>query len=138
MQKAEKKFLENIDLSNIPQNYMETFARTEKLYMTYNCAIPEIKTKLENLDQEMEFVKERNPIRHITSRLKKQDDVFSLTDIFWNAFLCRSCSKVSISSLLAGVFRVVSIWAASFLFIRVNETKAGCKRKEAIISSVFR
>lgn len=71
MQKSERKFLEKIDFSNIPQNYMETFARTEKLYMLYNCAIREIKTKLENLDQEMEFVKERNPIQHITSRLKK-------------------------------------------------------------------
>ena len=70
MEMAERRFPGNIDFSNIPKNHVETFIQMERLYMLYDCAIRETRTKLENLDHEMKFVKERNPIQHITSRLK--------------------------------------------------------------------
>lgn len=39
--------------------------------MLYSCAMREVCTKLENLSQEFELNKDRNPIQHITHRLKK-------------------------------------------------------------------
>lgn len=75
MQRAEKTFLDEIDLSGIPEELEETFQKMQELYILYNCAIREVNTKLENLNQEMEFIKERNPIQHIHYRLKKPKSV---------------------------------------------------------------
>ena len=45
--------------------------------MLYSCAMREICTKLENLSQEFELNKDRNPIQHITHRLKKRDSILN-------------------------------------------------------------
>lgn len=71
MQKVQRKFWEKMNVEDVPEDFIETFDGMSRLYMLYDCAIREIHTKLENLNREMEFVKERNPIQHITYRLKK-------------------------------------------------------------------
>ena len=43
--------------------------------MLYSCAMREICTKLENLNQEFELKEARNPIQHITHRLKKTESI---------------------------------------------------------------
>lgn len=52
-----------------------TPAMLKEIEVLYSCAMREICTKLENLRHEFEATKSRNPIRHITHRLKKPDSI---------------------------------------------------------------
>ena len=52
-----------------------SFWQIKEMTMLYSCAMREICTKLENLSQEFELNKSRNPIQHITHRLKKRESI---------------------------------------------------------------
>ena len=60
-----------------PPTYMEAqryFLETEKfreLMMMYNCAIREVRTKLEVLNDELTITQKRNPIESISTRIKQ-------------------------------------------------------------------
>lgn len=61
----------SISLSPDEQKYFLHQARQyRELMMMYNCAIKEIKTKLEVLNDELSIKNERNPIESISSRVK--------------------------------------------------------------------
>ena len=55
---------------------METNARFQELMMMYRCAIREIQTKLEILNDEFKTKNQRNPIDSIRTRVKRPASIF--------------------------------------------------------------
>ena len=66
---------ENMEVNGIPLGFPVSFMQIKEMTMLYSCAMREICTKLENLSQEFELNKDRNPIQHITHRLKKTESI---------------------------------------------------------------
>jgi putative GTP pyrophosphokinase len=66
----ETRFPETMKLPELPEELEESFEEIKEMFTLYTCAIREVNTKLENLNQELEFTKERNPIQHIDHRIK--------------------------------------------------------------------
>ena len=62
---------ENLAVSDMAAGFPTSFWQIREMTMLYSCAMREVCTKLENLSQEFELNKDRNPIQHITHRLKK-------------------------------------------------------------------
>lgn len=58
-------------LSDIPAHFASQAFQFQELMMMYNCAIREVRTKLEVLNDELSIRHKRNPINHITSRIKR-------------------------------------------------------------------
>jgi putative GTP pyrophosphokinase len=58
------------------RDIMETNARFQELMMMYRCAIREIQTKLEVLNDEFKTKSKRNPIDSISSRIKSPTSIF--------------------------------------------------------------
>ena len=54
-----------------PEKILETAVSFQKLLMQYRCALLEVKTKFEVLDNELSINSEQNPILSIESRIKK-------------------------------------------------------------------
>ncbi len=54
--------------------FIET-KKFEELMMMYNCAIREIRTKLEVLNDELSFTQKRNPIESISTRIKEPKSI---------------------------------------------------------------
>lgn len=70
---------EVINLTNLPEDTSsQIFGAAESLrsmLMQYNCAIREVKTKLEVLSDEFSAQNQRNPIEFITSRVKSPKSI---------------------------------------------------------------
>lgn len=66
---------EKIGFDIMPLGFPTSFEQIKEMTMLYSCAMREICTKLENLSQEFELKKARNPIQHITHRLKKPESI---------------------------------------------------------------
>ena len=66
---------ENLEVSGIPLGFPTSFAQIKEMTMLYSCAMREVCTKLENLSQEFELNKARNPIQHINHRLKRLESI---------------------------------------------------------------
>lgn len=64
-------FTEQESLQEIPQHFASQAFQFQELMMMYNCAIREVRTKLEVLNDELSIRHKRNPIKHITSRIKR-------------------------------------------------------------------
>ena len=58
-------------LPEIPKDFANQAYQFQELMMMYNCAIREVRTKLEVLNDELSIRHKRNPIKHITSRIKR-------------------------------------------------------------------
>lgn len=58
------------------QNLTELVDKFSQIMMMYDCAINEVKTKLENLDKEFAVKATRNPITAIKSRVKEPYSIF--------------------------------------------------------------
>ena len=58
-------------LPEIPKHFANQAIQFQELMMMYNCAIREVRTKLEVLNDELSIRHKRNPIKHITSRIKR-------------------------------------------------------------------
>lgn len=72
MKEAPKSFLMQFHPSEpTPDEFVENLIQFQKLMMMYNCAIREVKTKLEVLNDELSLDSKRNPIEYIQSRVKK-------------------------------------------------------------------
>ena len=73
MEKELKKAI--LDKINLPEDvgqfFKETTEKFEELLVMYQCAIQEVNTKLEVLNQEMSVRRKRNPIETIKYRIKK-------------------------------------------------------------------
>lgn len=59
------------DLSGEEKYFLHQAKQYQELMMMYNCAIKEVRTKLEILNDELSISNERNPIEFISSRIKK-------------------------------------------------------------------
>lgn len=67
-----------INARMLPENAEQLFGHVkefEELMMIYNCAIREVKTKLEVLNEELSVRYNRNPIEFIKARLKKPTSI---------------------------------------------------------------
>ena len=59
------------DLVHVPDNWASQAHQFQQVMMMYTCAIREVKTKLEVLNDELSVKNQRNPIEMIKSRVKK-------------------------------------------------------------------
>ncbi len=59
-----------------PQHFINNAAKFGDLMMMYRCAIREIRTKLEVLDDEFSVEYKRNPISFIKTRIKKPESIY--------------------------------------------------------------
>lgn len=64
-------FMDQESFPEIPQHFASQAFQFQELMMMYNCAIREVRTKLEVLNDELSIRHKRNPIKHITSRIKR-------------------------------------------------------------------
>jgi len=67
----QKSFLDPAKLPEPQRYFIEQGQQFQELVMMYNCAIREVRTKLEVLNDELSIRNQRNPIEFITSRIKK-------------------------------------------------------------------
>ncbi|MFV0517170.1 MAG: GTP pyrophosphokinase family protein [Aminipila sp.] len=65
------------DTVNEFKNYffIDQAAEFEQLIMMYNCAIKELKTRLDILNEELSLTTKQNPIEFITYRIKKPESI---------------------------------------------------------------
>ena len=65
--------------ASLPQDAGHLFAeeeeRFQEMMMMYSCAIKEVKTKLQVLNDEFSMTKNRNPIEFIKTRIKQPDSI---------------------------------------------------------------
>lgn len=66
---------ENIAFDIMQVGFPTSFTEIKEMTMLYSCAMREVCTKLENLSQEFELNKARNPIQHINHRLKRLESI---------------------------------------------------------------
>lgn len=66
---------DDLQITDLSAGFPASFCQVKEMTMLYSCAMREICTKLENLSQEFEINKSRNPIQHITHRLKKRESI---------------------------------------------------------------
>lgn len=59
-----------------PQKFIKNAAKFNQLMMKYRCAIREIRTKFEVLDDEFSVQYKRNPISFIKTRVKKPESIY--------------------------------------------------------------
>ena len=59
-----------------PQKFINNAAKFNDLMMMYRCAIREVQTKLEVLDDEFSVEYKRNPISFIKTRIKKPESIY--------------------------------------------------------------
>ena len=71
-----------------PQRFIKNAAKFNDLMMMYRCAIREVQTKLEVLDDEFSVEYKRNPISFIKTRIKKPE-VFTGNCRSWDMILQR-------------------------------------------------
>jgi len=63
-------FLERTLLSKTPEEFIAQTERYQEIMMMYNCAMLEVKTKLEVLSNDFHIRSKRNPIEYIKCRIK--------------------------------------------------------------------
>ena len=67
----QKELINTAVLPEDPEEILGTAERLQQVLMMYSCAIREVKTKLEVLNDELSIKNSRNPIEFITSRVKQ-------------------------------------------------------------------
>lgn len=71
----QRKLMDNTPIAQIPEELFEQAAKMEELFLYNRCAIKEIQTKLEILNDELALKTRRNPIESISSRVKSPDSI---------------------------------------------------------------
>ena len=71
----EQSIVQVPDLVQIPEEIHEMAQKFQEAMMMYTCAIREVKTKLEVLNDELSVKNRRNPIEVIKSRVKKPKSI---------------------------------------------------------------
>lgn len=61
--------------SDMPVGFPASFQEIRQMNLLYSCAVREVCTKLENLNQEFQMTHAHNPIQHITSRIKRPESI---------------------------------------------------------------
>ena len=67
--------IKDLAACGIPIGFPTSVEQIREMTMLYSCAMREVCTKLENLSQEFELNKARNPIQHINHRLKRLESI---------------------------------------------------------------
>lgn len=67
----QKSFLDPTSIPDIQKYFLNQAFQFQELMMRYSCAIREVRTKLEVLNDELSMHNRRNPIEFITSRIKR-------------------------------------------------------------------
>lgn len=62
-------------ISDLPVGFPKSYNEIREMQMLYTCAMCEICAKMENLSQEFELRKARNPIENIKHRLKSPESI---------------------------------------------------------------
>jgi len=76
MEAIEKLKKQNIDITGFSEDAIrEIYSDYTRILKNYNCAIREVKTKLEVLDDDFELVHEHNPIHYMASRVKTFESI---------------------------------------------------------------
>lgn len=63
------------DMAQVPDMWIDQARQFQQVMMRYTCAIREVKTKLEVLNDELSVKNQRNPIEMIKSRVKKPKSI---------------------------------------------------------------
>ena len=71
----QKKVMESTPITQIPEELYEQAEKMEELFLYNRCAIKEIQTKLEILNDELAMKTKRNPIESISSRVKNPKSI---------------------------------------------------------------
>ena len=71
-----KKFINQLHISENNTEFFDQMEQFRDMMLMYNCAIKEIQTKFEILNDELSVRKNRNPIEFIKSRIKKPDSIY--------------------------------------------------------------
>lgn len=72
----QKDFIKSDILPDDSLNIFEQFQNFKEFMMRYNCAIREVKTKFEVLNDDLSVVQNRNPIEMIKSRIKSPESLY--------------------------------------------------------------
>ncbi len=68
--------VKKLDFTTVePEKFLDITAKFRELIMMYECAIREVKTKLEVLNDDLSVRHKRNPIEQIDSRIKKPESI---------------------------------------------------------------
>ena len=71
----QRKIMEETPITKIPAEMYEQAEKMQELFLYNRCAIKEIQTKLEILNDELAFKTQRNPIESISSRVKNPKSI---------------------------------------------------------------
>ena len=124
----EQELTKIIPERNIPvdaENLFEKFSNFQQIMMIYNCALREVRTKFEVLNDDLSVKNSRNPIEMIKTRIKKPESIAQK--------LYRKGYDISIDSILtnlndvAGIRIICSfvddIYEVSEMFIKQDDVK---------------
>lgn len=76
----QKKIMKSPPITQIPEELYEQAEKMEELFLYNRCAIKEIQTKLEILNDELAMKTKRNPIESISSRVKSPRSIVEKMD----------------------------------------------------------
>ena len=71
----QRKLMDTTQIAQIPDELFAQAAKMEELFLYNRCAIKEIQTKLEILNDELAMKTKRNPIESISSRVKNPKSI---------------------------------------------------------------
>lgn len=97
----QKSFPEKMMIDIQSQETLKIFSNFQQVMMMYNCAIKEVRTKFEVLNDELSTMNNRNPIEMIKSRVKKPDSIVNK--------LMRKGYPVNIESVLENLNDVAGV-----------------------------
>ena len=75
--KRKVAFLEQANQIDVPEQFLEQMQQYEEMIMMYRCAIREVQTKLEILNDALSVRFKRNPINFIKSRIKSHVSIMN-------------------------------------------------------------
>lgn len=70
-----RSLLGNPDMAAVPESLIHVGRQFQQIMMMYTCAIREVRTKLEVLNDELSVRNQRNPIEMIKFRVKKPESI---------------------------------------------------------------
>lgn len=94
---------EELISSNDPEEFLESTIPFQKLMMQYRCAMLEVQTKFEVINNELSLYGDRNPIEFIKSRIKRPVSIMEK--------LKRKGFEISIDSIQNNIYDIAGIRA---------------------------
>lgn len=120
----EQSILQVPDLVQIPEELLEMARKFQEIMMMYTCAIREVKTKLEVLNDELTVKNRRNPIEMIKSRVKKPQSIVEK--------LKRRNLPVTLDSIIKNLYDVAGIRVICSFLDDIYEVADMLKRQDDV------